>query len=86
MNDEERELLESTYKLVHDTNDKVTRLYRSYRLGRAVKVVYWAAIIALSVGAYWLIQPYVNQLKEVYGGLGDTVNNLHDTSRNLLNL
>lgn len=85
MTDEERELLEQTYELAKDTNDKVSRLYRSYKWGRAFKIFYWVVIIGLSLGAYWLIQPYIDQLGQVYGGLGDTVNKIHDTSQNLLN-
>jgi len=85
MDENERELLEQTYQLTKDTNDKVSRLYRSYRWGRAFKIFYWIMIIGLSVGAYWLIQPYVDQLKEVYSGFGDTVDTIHNTSQNLLN-
>lgn len=85
MTDEEKEILERTYELARNTNDKVSRLYRSYRWGRAFKIFYWVAIISLSVGAYWLIQPYVDQLKQAYGGIGDTVDTIHTTSQNLLN-
>ena len=84
MPDEEKEILEQTYELAKDTNDKVSRLYRSYKWGRAFKIFYWVAIIGLSLGAYWLIQPYIEQLSQVYGGLSDTVNKIHDTSQNLL--
>ncbi|MEK7088358.1 MAG: hypothetical protein AAB952_01290 [Patescibacteria group bacterium] len=85
MDENERELLERTYELAKDTNDKVSRLYRSYKWGRAFKIFYWVVIVGISVGAYWLIQPYIEQLGQVYGGLSDTVNNIHDTSQNLLN-
>lgn len=85
MTDEEKELLKQTYTLAQDTNDKVTRLYRSYKWGRALKIFYWLIIIGLSLGAYWLIQPYINQLTQVYSSLGDTINNIHSTSQNLLN-
>ncbi len=85
MTDEEKEILEQTYQLTKDTNDKVSRLYRSYRWGRALKIIYWVVIIGLSLSAYWLIQPYIDQLKQVYSGFGDTVNTIHDTSQNLLN-
>ncbi|MFA6273200.1 MAG: hypothetical protein WC673_01780 [Candidatus Paceibacterota bacterium] len=84
MTDEEKEILERTYELAKDTNDKVSRLYRSHRWGRAIKIIYWVAIIGMSLGAYWLIQPYVDQLKEVYSGVGDTVDTIRTTSQNLL--
>ena len=84
MPDEEKEILEQTYELTKDTNDKVSRLYRSYKWGRAFKIFYWVAIISLSLGAYWLIQPYIDQLGQVYGGLGETVDTIRNTSQNLL--
>lgn len=84
MDENERELLEQTYELAKDTNDKVSRLYRSHKWGRAIKIFYWVAIIGLSVGAYWLIQPYVEQLGQVYGGLSNKVNSIHEASQNLL--
>lgn len=84
MDENEKELLERTYELTKDTNDKVSRLYRSYRWGRAFKIFYWLVIIGLSVGAYWLIQPYIEQLGQAYSGLGNTVETIHNTSQNLL--
>jgi hypothetical protein len=30
--------------------------------------VYWFVIIGSSIGAYWFVQPYINQLIGVYSG------------------
>ncbi len=82
MTPEERELLEKTYRLADDTNDMVRRLYRSYRWGRYAKIAYWAVIILLLVGAYWLVQPYLDQLRKIYSGASDAVQNIHNAVSN----
>jgi hypothetical protein len=86
MTPEERELLEKTYRLAEDNNDMIRRLYRSYRWGRYMKIAYWAVIIFLSVGAYWLIQPYLNQMMSIYGTAGETIQNLHNATTNAQSL
>ena len=83
MTPEERELLDKTYQLTAENNDILRRLYRSHTWGRYAKIAYWGVIIFLSVGAYWLIQPYVNQLMAISGSAGQAVQNLHNATSNI---
>jgi hypothetical protein len=68
MNPEDRNLLESTYKLAEENNDLLRKMYRKQRTGMIIKTLYWVAIIALSLGAYYFIQPYVDLMGNLYNG------------------
>ncbi len=72
MTPEERHLLEEALALSKENNEILKKLYRSFMWGRAIKVVYWLILIALTVGSFFLIQPYVDSLKDTYGQVLDT--------------
>jgi len=66
MTPEERALLERTYKLAEENNEILRKIRRAGRWQIAFRVFYWAVIIFLTVGAYYLIQPYVDAVREVF--------------------
>ncbi len=70
MTPEERQLLIQTHRLVEENNALLRKMRRAAILGSIFRVLYWIVIIGLSVGAYYFIQPYVEQLQGVYGGVG----------------
>ncbi|HVU06330.1 MAG TPA: hypothetical protein VHE10_00830 [Candidatus Paceibacterota bacterium] len=72
MTPEERDLLQKTYELARESSEILRKIQRSQRTAAIAKFMYWAAIIALSFGAYYLIQPYVETLK---GSLNDITGN-----------
>jgi len=63
MTPEERGLLEETYRLTQENSELLQKLYKSQRTSTYLKIAYWVVIVALSFGAYYLIQPYVDTLK-----------------------
>ena len=65
---EEKILLERTLKLAEENNALLKGLRRSNRLSTAMRITYWTIIIALSFGAYYLIQPYFTFLTGLTGG------------------
>jgi len=74
MTPEERKLLEKTLQLTVENNLILHKQQRAAHWSTAFRVVYWVFIIGASLGAYYLIQPYVDQIKglysEVRGGAG----------------
>ena len=54
------------------------KMHRAALWGRIFHFFYWAIIIGLSVGAYYFIQPYVDQLRGVYGGIKQDVGTVHN--------
>ena len=74
MSPEERQLLEKSVALAEDNNKMLYAMRRSMFWARVMSVMYWVLIIGSAVGAYYLIQPYIDQLMGVYGGASDMIN------------
>jgi len=75
MTPEEKSVLEETYRLTQENSEILRGIQRSQRVSMAFRVVYWIVIIVLSFGAYYFVQPYVNNL----------TNSIHDiTGSNIL--
>lgn len=70
MNPEERQLLIQTHRLVEENNELLRKMRRSALVGRIFRVLYWVIVIGLSVGAYYFIQPYVENLQNATGDIG----------------
>jgi hypothetical protein len=75
MSPEERELLEKSVTLAEENNKLLHSMRRSQRLSTIARVLYWVLIIGISFGAFYFLQPYVDQLKGVYSGAEDVLNN-----------
>ncbi len=71
---ESKKLLEETLRLSQENNNILHSLRRSMRLARFMSLLYWVFIIGSAVGAYYFIQPYINQLRAVYGNTSDVLN------------
>jgi len=67
MSPEERELFKRSIALAEENNDILRSIQRSMRLARFMSIVYWIFIIGSAVGAYYIIQPYLEQLMSIYG-------------------
>jgi len=76
MDPESRKLLEETLALAQENNKILHGMRRSMRMQRIMSFLYWIFIVGTALGAYYLIQPYIEQLMEVYSGAGDVLNNL----------
>ncbi|MFA5792140.1 MAG: hypothetical protein WC884_03855 [Candidatus Paceibacterota bacterium] len=75
MDPESKKLLDRTLELAEENNKMLHSMMRSMRFQRIMSILYWIFIIGSAVGAYYLIQPYVDQLIGLYGGAGDVLNN-----------
>lgn len=58
-------------------------MQRSARIGTAMKIFYWALIIFMSFGAYYLIQPYINMLTSLSGDVSNNMNTVSSLKQNL---
>ncbi|MCL5781896.1 MAG: hypothetical protein M1459_00880 [Patescibacteria group bacterium] len=83
MTPEERSLLERTCSLAAENNEILRAIRRSNRISTAMRVGYWVVIIALSFGAYYLIQPYLSLLTGISSG---NVMNAQDAANQLRDL
>jgi len=72
---ESKKLLTDTLALARENNDLLHDIRRSLRLQRIARIIYWVFIIGSAAGAYYFIQPYVDQVMGVYKSTGDLFRN-----------
>jgi len=68
MDPESKELLQATLELAQENNKMLHSMKRSMQMSRIMSYVYWAFIIGSALGAYYFVQPYIDQLLDAYGG------------------
>lgn len=73
---EEREMLERTAALAEDNNKMLHAMRRSMFWSRVMGALYWIAIIGISIGAFYFIQPYVDKVMKLYNSVSGVLNNL----------
>ncbi len=73
MDPESKKLLENTLNLAEDNNKILHSMKRSMHIASIMRFIYWAFIIGSAIGAYYFIQPYLDQLMSIYGGAGDVL-------------
>ncbi len=83
MDDEIENLLRQTKALVEENNKILKGIRRSNRVGSFFRFIYWIVIIALTIGAYAYVQPYLNSMMKLYNQLETTNNNITTTQNSL---
>ncbi|HEY4509098.1 MAG TPA: hypothetical protein VJC13_02330 [Candidatus Paceibacterota bacterium] len=73
MSPEERELLQKSVALAEENNNILRSIKRGMRWARIMSYIYWFFIIGSAVGAYYIIQPYLEQLMYAYSGAKSSI-------------
>ena len=76
MTPEERSLLYKMAEQVSENNSMLRSIRSSMRWASVWRAVYWTLIIGTSVGAYWFIQPYINQILGSYSGAQSNIESM----------
>ena len=82
MDPESKKLLEETYSLTAENNRMLHSMKRSMLWSRIMSVLYWILIIGISVGAFYYIQPYLNQAMDIYNSAKGDLNNVGSLLKN----
>ena len=77
MTPEERELLKRSVALAEENNHMLHSIRRSMRFQRIMSALYWVFIIGSAIGAYYILQPYLAKLMEVYSSAGNVFETLN---------
>jgi hypothetical protein len=67
MDPEMRRLLQNIAANTEENNVILKKLHRSMIWGRVFTTIYWVAILALAVGSFYLIQPYIEAAAGFFG-------------------
>lgn len=71
---EEKELLRKSIVLAQENNDILRKMQRSMRFSHIASILYWLFIIGSIVGAFYVIQPYIQAFNSAYGGAQNSFN------------
>jgi hypothetical protein len=69
MTPEEHQMLAETRALAEENAKVLKNIQRHFRVSSAIKVLYWVIVLGVTFGAFYLIQPYVNALKNSVSGI-----------------
>ncbi len=93
MSPEERVLIERVLELEESNNKMLRSLYRTQNVNRIFKAVYWGAIIILTIGSYYALQPYLDLVKNNFDVMkagvenaSESLNKVNSIKSNLDNL
>jgi len=75
MSPEEKELLKRSVDLAEDNHNMLRSMRRSMHISSILTLIYWIVIIGSAIGAYYLIQPYVDQIVKTYGSVNAALKN-----------
>ncbi len=76
MDPESKKLLEETFELSKDNNNMLHSMRRSQRIANIMSFIYWIFIIGSAVGAFYLLQPYFNQVMDMYNNANSVLKNV----------
>ena len=77
MNPEERKILEETYRLAKENNKSLKKIRRHMTYGTIFRLIYWGVIIGAGIGLFYFLQPYLENLSNVYSGFTDQINTVN---------
>ena len=73
----EEDKLDKIVALCESNNKILKGMQRSARAGRFFTIVYWTLIIGSAVGAYYYIQPYLDQAMRLYQEINSGVSKVN---------
>jgi len=77
MDSEDKHKLDRALELSEENNQMLKKMIRNMRWSRLIKVIYWTVIIAVSVGALYFAQPYVDSVSDAYNSIQDTTRSVN---------
>jgi hypothetical protein len=66
MDEQNKHLLEENLALAKENNQMLKKVLRSQKRGEIMKVIYWLLIIGIALGAFYFVQPYLENVISIY--------------------
>ena len=66
MDEQNKRLLEENLALAKENNQMLKKVLRSQKRGEIMKIVYWLLIIGIAFGAFYFVQPYLENVISIY--------------------
>ena len=78
MIENENQKLDDLIKLTRENNEILHGMRRHQRFASFVRALYWVVIIGVSVGSYYLVQPYFKAASDTYQKITGASINISD--------
>jgi len=75
---ETKKLLEENLAVSKENNKLIREVRKVQKRAQVVKVLYWAVVIIIGLGAYFAVAPYFNQLETLYTSSSSGLGNIND--------
>jgi len=79
MEPEDKRMLKRVLELSENNNKMIRKLYRSFVLQRIITVLYWVLIIGVTIGLYYYLQPFFDQVSKIYSDITGVQVNLGES-------
>ncbi|MEI6553167.1 MAG: hypothetical protein WCO09_01215 [bacterium] len=66
---EMRDELEDMKQLIEENHKMLRHLHTAYRVNTVVSIIKWTIIIGFTIGAFYYIQPYLENMLKLYGSI-----------------
>jgi hypothetical protein len=66
---EMREELEEIKEMMVENSKMIKRLHNAYRISYSVSIIKWVIIIGFTLGTFYYIQPYLENILKLYGSI-----------------
>ncbi len=67
-----KSVLANTLSLTEENNRILKKLHRAHQIAVFMKVFYWVLIIGIAVGAFYFLQPFIDQTESVIKSVNNT--------------
>ena len=74
MDPEDKRALDKVLELTEENNKILRQIRGSQKNAKMFRAIYWVVIIAITVGSYYLVKPYIDTVKGLYSDFGGTMN------------
>ncbi|MEX0934962.1 MAG: hypothetical protein WDZ70_01395 [Candidatus Paceibacterota bacterium] len=61
-----------TKRLIEENNELLHKMHSAQVRGKIYRFIYWIVIIALALAAFYFVQPYIEQVRNMYTTFEDT--------------
>ena len=83
MDQEVKSLLEENLRLSKENNKLLLKVRSVQRWAQITRVFYWFIIIAVSLGSFYFLKPYLGNILNVYTGGVSGMNSVEDIKTSL---
>ena len=67
--------LKEVIRLEKENNKILLKLYKTQKLNLVIKTIYWFILIGIAIGAFYFLQPFLDNITQIYKGGTDSLLN-----------